>query len=1092
MEVGGQPHAEKIEALLGHYVEQRLVHGVTLDPEELCRDAPQLLTPLRACIEEYEHLERVLAPPQTLAPGQFLLHYRIVAKIGEGGMGEVYLAEDRKLGRRLALKVLPAEMAGRPERLERFRREARAVAALNHPNIVTLYSIEETEGIHLLTMELVTGTTLTEKIPAHGMPLDQLLDLSIPVADALAAAHERRIAHRDLKPDNVMVDDEGRVKMLDFGLAKLIAKPVANDSETLTATLTQAGGIVGTVPYMSPEQVLGRSADARSDIFSFGVMLYQMATGRRPFRGEASAELISAILRDTPTPIDELRAGLPCRLGRIVQRCLEKAPEHRYPSALDLRDELVDLKREVITGEVTLDSAALAAARRPPTKWRWPIAVVAAGLLALAGAYHQLRPREGSAGVATQAAGTAAVEEIREPTALAVLYFENLTGDPDLDWLRHGITTMLVTDLSQSPDLAVLNTGRLYKILKDLNALEETVLSSDLVRGFGEHADIETVVRGSYARVGEVLRISISIEDPTSGEILKSHSIEERGEESLFAMVDQLSASIRDNFEVGRPAESPATVRVATTSSLEAWRLYTEGMNLAHRSNSLAAITALEKALAIDPSFALALDDLGRIHGNIGHAGRAREYKRRAFEQKDRLPLPDRYRVEASYYAARWATTDRAIETYREGLRLYPDQRSWRNNLARRYAYLERYQEAIAEFEVLIARGTTHAAAYSDVANAYAALGRFEIGHRVLLERASIDPDNWLLHFALGWHLIEWHKLEAADQHLADAAALHPGHWIHYGRWRLQVLREDWQQADLEARTMATFEDSFAHWRGSVSLARNLLFRGRSKEALAMLEEALGAYRGADAATALTRCWKAELLLELGRPDEALEQARLAQEQGREEWPELMAMFVAALAEQQLGRPSAADAILETLRERWLRRPNTVQERQLDHLAGRLALARGEPEAAVEALRRAASLLPPRGVEFHWHVYPDHVPVWFALGQAELAAGLEAAARRSFELATASGSEHIEQPIPFVRSFYLLSQIHRRRGETSEADRLLERFHEYWNDGGLNRHPRHRRKGPARPRLSRDDRTGGRSRAWSVGPARLRSSPPPP
>ncbi len=1006
-------------------------------------------------------------------------------------LGEVYLAEDRKLGRRLALKVLPADMAGRPERLERFRREARAVAALNHPNIVTLYSIEETEGIHLLTMELVTGTTLTEKIPAHGMPLDQLLDLAIPVADALAAAHERRIAHRDLKPDNVMVDDEGRVKMLDFGLAKLIAKPVANDSATLTATLTQAGGIVGTVPYMSPEQVLGRSADTRSDIFSFGVMLYQMVTGRRPFQGEASAELISAILRDAPTPIDELRAGLPRRLVRIVQRCLEKAPEHRYQSALDLRQELAELKREVITGEVTQDSAVRAASRRPPAKWRWPAAVVAAGLLALAAVYNQLRPREESLDP-TRAAGTVAVEETRSPTPLAVLYFENLTGDPDLDWLRNGITTMLVTDLSQSPDLAVLNTGRLHKILKDLDALEETVLSSDLVRGLGEHADIETVVRGSYARVGEVLRISIAIEDAASGEILKSHSIEERGEESLFAMVDQLSAAIRDNFEVGRPAESPSTVRIATTSSLAAWRLYAEGMDLAHRSDSLAAITALEQAVAIDPSFALALDDLGRIHGNIGHLGRAREYKRRAFEQKDRLPLPDRYRVEASYYATRWATNGRAIETYREGLRLYPDQRAWRNNLARRYAYLERYQEAIAEFEVLIARGTTHAAAYSDIANAYAALGRFEIGHRVLLERARLDADNWLLHFALGWHLIEWHKLEAADQHLADAAGLHPGHWIHYGRWRLQVLREDWQQADLEARTMATFDDSFARWRGSVSLARNLLFRGRSKEALAMLEEALGAYRGADAAIALTRCWKAELLLELGMPDEALEQARLAQEEGREEWPELMGMFVAALAEQELDRPLAADAILETLRERWLRRPNRVQERQLDHRAGRLALARGDTEAVVEALRRAASLLPPRGVEFHWHVYPDHLPVWFALGQAELAAGLEAAARRSFELATASGSEHIEQPIPFVRSFYLLSQIHRRRGETSEADRLLDRFHEYWNDGDLNRRPRHRGKGPARPQLSRDDRTGGRSRVWSVGPSRLRSSPRPP
>ncbi len=1057
MDPQDMPEANRLEELLGRYVEQKIVQGVTAEPETLCRDDPELLEPLRQCIQEYEQLDQVLAPPQALAPGRHLLHYRIVQKIGEGGMGQVYVAEDQKLGRRVALKVLPAAMAGDPDRRERFRREARAVAALNHPNIVTLHSIEETEGVHFLTMELVDGVTLTERIPPVGMALTELFNLAIPVADALAAAHERNITHRDLKPDNVMVDDRGRIKILDFGLAKLIHGPAGGDTVTLTATLTEAGHILGTVPYMSPEQILGKPADARSDIFSLGVMLYQMATGRRPFQGEAQAEVISAILRDTPSSVDELRGELPHHLGRIVRHCLEKDPEHRYQSALDVRNELADLKREVDSGEVagspvTASTATGAARRRPGGRKWWLAATAAAMILAVAAGYFHLRSREEAVGVTPPVVGTAAVEGTPSRSRIAVLYFENLTGDPQLDWLRNGITTMLVTDLSHSPDLDILSTGRLYQILKDLDALDESILSSDLVRGLAERAAVETVVRGSYARAGEVLRIAFTIEDATSGEILKTHSVDERGDERLFAMVDELSAAIRNTFEVKRPVESPATVQAATTTSLEAWRYYLEGIALYRQSKRPEAIALLEKAVELDPSFALALADLGRMHGNLAHAGQAHEYTQRAFKLADRLPLDHRYRVQATFYAARWETTDLAIEFFQEGLRLYPEEDDLRTTLARRYAFLERYEDAIEEFERLIAKGTTFTSTYFDTANAYAALGRFETGYRILSEFANRSPDSWYAQWCLGWHLTEGGKLEEAEGLFQRAAALRSAEpYLPYGRWRLQVLREDWGQADLEARKLAAFDDPFARWRGGVSLARNLLYQGRSEEALVWLEKAIGAYPKPNAFTALARCWKAELLLDRGEPARALEEARLAQEQGREDWPELKGLFLAALAQQDLDHPSAADAIAETLREKWQNHPNAVEERQLHHLDGLLALARGDAEAAVEALSRAAALLPAKGVEFSWHVYPDHVPIWSALGEAELEAGRDDDALHWFEQASASGSEHLEQPLPYVRSFYFLGHIQRRRGDADEARRSFERFLGYWGGGDLDR-----------------------------------------
>src|SRR5437868_2867957 len=389
-----------------------------------------------------------------LAPGTKLGPYEIQAPLGAGGMGEVYRATDTKLGRDVALKVLPREMAHDPERLGRFRREAKVLAQLDHPNIVTIHSVEECDGIHFLTMQLVEGVTLDRLIPQGGLPFEQILEIASTLGDALAAAHERGIVHRDLKPANVMVSNEGRVKVLDFGLAKDVRAPNPGDATMTSASHTHLGVVMGTPAYMSPEQTSGRPLDHRTDIFSMGVLLHEMATGRRPFEGTSSAELVSAILRDTPPSVTDLRPDLPRDLARIVRRCLEKDPRHRLQTARDVSNEFRDL--------------AQVASRPTPL------------------------PVSASRGVATADSGATRTEE---GFWVAVLPFKYAGSNADLTALSEGLTEEIVTGLSRFSYLKVISRSSTSRYAND---------SVD-IRSAGKQLGARYVLEGSLRHAGNKL-----------------------------------------------------------------------------------------------------------------------------------------------------------------------------------------------------------------------------------------------------------------------------------------------------------------------------------------------------------------------------------------------------------------------------------------------------------------------------------------------------------------------------------------------------------------------------------------------------------
>ncbi len=422
--------------------------------------------------------------------GCTISHYRIIDKIGAGGMGEVYRAKDTKLGRDVALKVLPAEMARDPERLARFQLEARAVAALNHPHIVTIHSVEEADGIHFLTMELVEGRSLDRIIPEGGMPIEQILDVATAIAEALAAAHEKGIVHRDLKPANVMVTDEGRIKVLDFGLAKESRAGGPNDSTLTSAGLTALGVVMGTPAYMSPEQIAARPTDHRTDIFSLGIVLYEVATGQRPFQGRSSAELASAILRDTPRPVGELRTELPQRLVRVIQRCLEKNAANRYPSARDLRNEL-----RSATAEAPSMRTATSNIPRP----------------------------------AAAADSTAARAE--DGFWVAVLPLKYNGADSELTALSEGLTEDIVTGLSRFSYLKVIARSSTLRYARDV---------AD-VRSVGKELGARYVMGGSLRTAGSRLRIAAQLVDTSSGAHLWAENYDRPySPEAVFELQDEV------------------------------------------------------------------------------------------------------------------------------------------------------------------------------------------------------------------------------------------------------------------------------------------------------------------------------------------------------------------------------------------------------------------------------------------------------------------------------------------------------------------------------------------------------------------------
>lgn len=531
--------------------------------------------------------------------GQKLAHYEIQAKIGSGGMGDVYRARDTRLDRDVALKVLPEAMARDPERRKRFEREAKAIAALKHPNIVTIYSVENHEGTLFLTMELVDGKNLSEITPADGLDLGKFFEIALPLTDAVSDAHAVGITHRDLKPENIMVDNAGRVKVLDFGLAKLFQTDPDSDKTVGVDSDTQPGMVLGTVSYMSPEQAEGKKIDRRSDIFSLGIVLYEMATGERPFKGDTNLSIMTSILRDTPVSVTDVKRTLPNQLGRILEHCMAKEPGRRFQSAADVRNEIEALKAEVSSDTARHKAVSLGPGR--PVKRFGVIAAAGAVIVLLAVIFGPSIFKGGSG-------GRPAVQPA-EANSLAIFPFENLKNPDDPDRIGQIMQELLITDLSSLDAVKVYSSQRLQDVQKQISGGDGR-RPGQLAGQVASRAGAETMLTGTLSQLGEKWILTCQIVKVDDGTIIQSKRIDGN---DLYTMVDQLTREFHADLRVGEPEEIATKLPVAqkTSSSLEAYRHYLTGVDHLNALQFGEAIAELQQAVDIDPKFGQAYYKLG-------------------------------------------------------------------------------------------------------------------------------------------------------------------------------------------------------------------------------------------------------------------------------------------------------------------------------------------------------------------------------------------------------------------------------------------------------------------------------------------------
>ena len=978
--------------------------------------------------------------------GRTLGAYRVTESLGSGGMGEVYLAEHLQLGRKVALKVLPPEMAEHKEKLARFAREARAAAALNHPGIVVLHTIEEVEGLRFITMEHVEGTTLSQAIPQRGLPLDRFLPVAIALSDAVAAAHGKGILHRDLKPENVMLTAEGRVKVLDFGLAKLrFDEPSEGDRTTReTQSVTQDGRIVGTVAYMSPEQAQGLPVDHRSDIFSLGILLYEMASGERPFKGNTNLSVLSSILKDTPRPVSELRDDVPRPLARMIQRALEKRPEDRYQSASDLRRDLEDLKRDLDTGEILMATTSgrkklLAAAAGRRRRWAIPAALAAVVLLAAAGLGFWLR-----------GGATAGSEDGRR--SLAVFYFDNLTGDPKLDWLRTGLTDMLVTNLSQSPSLRVLSTSRLYQLLEDLGHRDDRSTSAGVVARVAQRAQATTAIVGSYVRAGSQIRIQASLQDARTGEVIASERVEGDAESGLFPLVDELTGRLRGRLETrtARLMSHGRKIEDVTTTSIEAYKAYAEGSRLHERLQERDAQAYFEKAVRFDPGFAMALAKLSVVHANLGNMDEARGYSARALDKAGSLPPAERHYIEGRHLSLDPATLDQAIAAYGRAVDEAPDHTSARNNLAQLLIEQRRYPAALAHLEELRRRGMTFPGTWMSLAEAYVATGQPDRGREALESYAREHPDRSAAYENLGLFELVQGRLDPALAAFDRAAALGPDQRskIEFGRFVVAALRDRWKDAEAAAESLAKSDDPRDRWAGGEGRAIACLYRGDVAGARRIAEEGVVS-AGTSDERAGARIFRARLEMDLGGYREAAGEAeRLIADVGaanRKAAAEGQGLRAICLS--KLGRHAEAEKSAAAAESFLATAPRPESERSALQLRAEMALARGDHAAARALLEKAAALPPKMKID----LAAQPVEIQYALARAALAAGDTTTARRSLQAVVSAGPARVLTPIAYVRSLSLLASIEDQAGRHDEARKLYEEYLRHWKTGEVDR-----------------------------------------